>query len=79
MNGYLLMRLRKFEFETKGFPSIPANLELEQGTLGFLQVFDTMENAHKAAEFYNGDTQIVRIEASEEAERPSEHELRTRA
>ena len=69
--GYAVMRLRNWEFEVTpqeqrlsigGIPvEVKPDIKLEKGTLGFIQVFDTLANAEEAAGFYEGGAAVVPI------------------
>ena len=58
---YVLMRLRTFDFRGKEMPSLKANIQLEEGTVGYLQVFDTREHAEAALSTTPGPADILEI------------------
>ena len=63
---FVVMRICAFEFESVGlFSGIHPEIKMEKGTVGYLQVFDTMENAQAVAEEYTGETDILQITTSE--------------
>ena len=74
MTYYVIGRLRKWEtaFEVRNEPGQPARIDvspqMEEGSVGFLEVFDSREAADKAAEFYNGETQIFSVRLVEPVE-----------
>ena len=57
---WAIMRMRKWEtaFQKKIF-NIPVDLIREKGSIGFVEVFDTYENAETSASAYGEPTEIV--------------------
>lgn len=64
IRGYVVMKLRSWDFKTTNAPwsSIPMSFQAEQGSIGFMEIFDTHENAEKSAAEYDTPTKILAIE-----------------
>ena len=63
MIGYAVMRLRKWDFQSAdpAFRHIPIEVNGTEGSIGFIEVFGTLESANAAASYYDGETLVLPV------------------
>ena len=70
--GYAVMRLRDWDITVEpqgvklagpfGVPiAVKPDFKVEKGSIGFIEVFDTPENAEESAKFYEGGAAVIPI------------------
>ena len=60
--AFLVMRLRRWEHLFSDNPQVAINVVAPEGSLGFIDVYDSMENAEAAIEEYDEPTVIAKID-----------------